>query len=80
MCLSGIRTIGVGRLFSVSCGFKGRVAGMNTTYPYLCFKSKLKVFFLLARVELVLELALGRLQLGIRLVAEIVDNDLVGEL
>ena len=53
---------------------------MNTTYPYLCFKSKLKVFFLLARVELVLELALGRLQLGICLVAEIVDNDLVGEL
>ena len=41
---------------------------------------KFKVFFLLTGVELVLELILARLQLGVRLVAEIVDNDFVGEL
>ena len=55
---------------------------MNSTYPllsYLCYL-KLKILFLLARVELVLELALGGLKLRIGLVAEVVDDDLVGEL
>lgn len=60
-------------------GLKNGYEQYIPSLSYLCYL-KLKILFLLARVELVLELALGRLKLRISLVAEVVDDDLVGEL
>lgn len=71
-------------LVCVSGVYSGRVEKRVWTVHtlcclYLCYL-KLKILFLLARVELVLELALGGLKLRIGLVTEVVDDDLVGEL